>query len=486
MTLFVDRQADLASLEALLKRPGAQMLIVYGRRRVGKTTLLLKWAEPYPTIYWVASRMSPAQLRRDLTAAIWHFNHPEDDPVLMPTFDTWRPILHYAVEQAAGRRVVLILDEFPCAASSDPALVSELQHAWDHDLKRSNLFLVISGSHIGMMFDLFSYQAPLYGRMTAQLHVKPLPFAALSAFYPRYTLAERVAVYAILGGIPAYLERFNGAETIATNVQREMLAVTGIFRTEPFFLINELVREPRNYIAVLRAIGEGRHTLDEITLAAGLDKSHVSTYLDRLQALYLVERRLPATLPPHKRTTQGRYHLADAYLRFFFRFVAPYQALLERGQTALMWQNVQKQIRAFIGATAFEELCREYVWAGPIPFTPQQVGAYWGRGAQVDVVAVNWEQQAILLGECKWAPKPVGRLVVADLVQDKAPQAIATLPAKGAGWAIHHALFGRAGFTAAAQELARDHGVLLVDLEMLDRVLATGAETPQAEPTPGF
>lgn len=474
MKHFVDRQADLSSLEALINRPGAQMLIVYGRRRVGKTTLLLKWAKNYPTIYWVASRMSPTQLRRDLTAEIWHFFHPEDDPVLMPTFETWRPIFHYAVEQAAGRRVILILDEFPYAAASDPALVSELQHAWDHDLQGSNLFLAISGSHIGMMFDLFSYQAPLYGRMTAQLHVKPLPFSALSEFYPRYTAAERVAAYAILGGIPAYLERFNDSETVATNVQREMMSATGIFRTEPFFLINELVREPRNYIAVLRAIGEGRHTLEEVTLASGLDKSHVSTYLDRLQALYLVERRLPATIPPNKRTTQGRYHLADAYLRFFFRFVAPYQALLERGQTALMWQNVQGQIRAFVGATAFEELCREYVWTGRIPFPPQQVGAHWGQGAQVDVVAVNWQQQAILLGECKWVPKPVGRAVVADLVKDKAPRIMATLPDKGAGWTIHYALFGRAGFTAAAQELARDHGVLLVDLKTLDRELTAG------------
>jgi AAA+ ATPase superfamily predicted ATPase len=304
MKRFVDRQADLASLEELIERPGAQLLMVYGRRRVGKTTLLLKWAERYPTIYWVASRMSPAQLRRDLTAAISRFHHPDDDPDLMPTFETWRPIFRYAVEQAAGQRIVLILDEFPYAAGSDPTLPSELQHAWDHEIGQSNLFFVISGSHIGMMFDLFSYHAPLYGRMTAQLHVKPLPYSALSEFYPPYTASERVAVYAVLGGVPAYLERFSDKDPLAANVQREMMSTTGIFRAEPFFLINELVREPRNYVAVLRAIGEGKHTLAEITLAAGLDKSHVSTYLDRLQALYLVERRGAGAAPhPHDART---------------------------------------------------------------------------------------------------------------------------------------------------------------------------------------
>jgi AAA+ ATPase superfamily predicted ATPase len=443
--------------------------------------------------------MSPVQLRRDLTSAIWRLNHPDDDLVLMPTFDTWRPIFRYAAEQAAGRRVVLILDEFPYAIESDPALASELQHAWDHDLKETNLFLVVGGSHIGMMLDLFSYHAPLYGRMTGQLHVKPLPFSALSEFYPRYPAAERLTVYAILGGVPAYLERFNDTETLAANVQREMVSATGIFRAEPFFLINELVKEPRNYIAVLRAIGEGNHTLDAITLATGLDKSHASTYLDRLQTLYLVERQVPATMPPQKRTTQGRYRLADAYLRFFFRFVAPYQALLEKGQAELMWQNIQDQLRAFVGMTAFEELCREWVWTQRLlfglapwprpasllpwpqaagragqdrPFLPQQVGAHWSSDAQVDVAAVNWQDKALLLGECKWGTDPVGCQVVTELIEDKTPKVRATLPDKGEGWTVYYAFFARAGFTDAAQAEAQAYGALLIDLATLDRDLA--------------
>jgi AAA+ ATPase superfamily predicted ATPase len=258
-----------------------------------------------------------------------------------------------------------------------------------------------------------------------------------------------------------------------------MVSATGIFRAEPFFLINELVREPRNYTAVLRAIGEGNHTLDAITLATGLDKSHVSTYLDRLQALYLVERQAPATMPPHKRTTQGRYRLADAYLRFFFRFVAPYQALLEKGQAELMWQNIQSQLRAFVGMTAFEELCREWVWTRRLsfdaaqerPFLPQHVGSHWNGGVQVDVAAVNWTDKALLLGECKWGTDPVGRQVVTELIAEKTPKVLATLPEKGAGWIVYHVLFARAGFTDAAQVEAQAAAALLVDLAMLEREL---------------
>ena len=258
---------------------------------------------------------------------------------------------------AEGRRFILILDEFPYAVESDNALPSELQNAWDHDLKGSNLVLVIAGSHVGMMVKMQEYQAPLYGRFTARLPVEPLPFAALADFLPDYDAAQRVAVYAILGGIPAYLKRFDSHRSLAANIQEQILLDTGMFRVEPFYLLSDEVREPRNYMAVLRAIGEGNHTLEEITLGSGLQtKQHTSTYLGRLQELRLVYRDTPATIPEGKLTTQGRYALRDAYLRFYFRFIAPHERLLEQGLTPRLWEIIQEQLRAFIGGTAFEDL----------------------------------------------------------------------------------------------------------------------------------
>lgn len=474
---FVDRTAELADLNRILERPGGQFVIVYGRRRVGKTTLLLHWAQTtgLPTIYWVASRNTAASLRRSLAEALWQHEHP-DEPITvqeyLPEARSWRDLFRYAARLAAGRRPILILDELPYAIEADRALPSELQNAWDHDLKQAGLIVIVAGSHVGMMVEMQQYHAPLYGRFTARLPVEPLPFSALAEFLPHYDLAQRVAVYAILGGIPAYLERFDSRKTIAANVQEEILLDTGMFRVEPFYLLSDEVREPRNYMAVLRAIGQGNHTLETITLAAGFQtKQHTSTYLSRLQDLYLIFRETPATIRDERRTTQGRYYLRDPYLRFYFRFIAPHERLLEQKLIPRLWEIINQQMRAFVGTTAFEELCRRWLLQRArrraLPFLPDRVGSHWARDVQVDVVAIRWDERQILLGECKWGTKPVGRKVLADLVA-KTPKVV---PDKGEGWTVHYALFARAGFTDALRALAAEQGAMLVDLEQLGREL---------------
>jgi AAA+ ATPase superfamily predicted ATPase len=476
MLTFVDRKEELADLDRILERPGSQFVIVYGRRRVGKTTLLLQWVRTsgLPYVYWVASRNTAANLQRSLAEALWQVQHPQGSPTAeyLPEARSWRELFRYAVRVAEGRRFVLILDEFPYAVDSDSALPSELQNAWDHELKNSNVVVVIAGSHVGMMVRMQEYQAPLYGRFTARLPVEPLPFAALGEFLPTYDAAQRVAVYAILGGIPAYLERFDGHRSLAANVQEQILLDTGMFRVEPFYLLSDEVREPRNYMAVLRAIGEGNHTLEEITLGSGLQtKQHTSTYLARLQELRLVYRDTPATIPEGKLTTQGRHILRDAYLRFYFRFIAPHERLLEQGLVPRLWEIIQEQLRAFVGGTAFEDLCREWTRRqairGALPFLPDRIGSHWAKDAQVDVVAIRWDTRHILLGEAKWGTEPVSRSVLTSLMA-KAPLVV---PDKGEGWTIHYALFARAGFTEATRAEAEQHEVLLVDLDKLDRDL---------------
>jgi len=175
MAKFVDREQDLADLNQLLSRRGAQFLIVYGRRRVGKTTLLTKWAAEsgVPFVYWVASRNTPMVLRQGLAEALGRLESPQ---VEVPLFPSWGALFQQIARTVGDRRVILILDEFPYAVEADPALPSELQNAWDHLFKGSNLFLVLAGSHVGMMDRLLRYQAPLYGRFTARLAVEPMPF----------------------------------------------------------------------------------------------------------------------------------------------------------------------------------------------------------------------------------------------------------------------------------------------------------------------
>ncbi len=207
--------------------------------------------------------------------------------------------------------------------------------------------------------------------------------------------------------------------------------------------------------------------------------SQADPYLARLQELGFVRRELPATVPEADRATSrlGRYVLADHYLRFYFRFIWPNQGLLEQGLNDRLWELISEQLRAFVGETSFEELCRAWVLAqaraGRLPFSPDRVGAHWGSGVQVDVVAVGWRARTVLLGECKWGAEPVGRDVVRELIEKKGPKLLQRLPDDGTHWTVHYAFFARAGFTEAAQAEGQAHGALLVDLDTLDRDLQT-------------
>ena len=479
MSKFVGRKRELDELDAIAAQKGAQFILVYGRRRVGKTTLILHWAQQTgrPVIYWVASRDTPALVRHGFTQALWAWAYPGGQSV--PRFETWSEAFETAARLIGDQPVILIMDEFSYAAESDPALPSYLQAAWDHHFKDRNAILILAGSHIGMMVDLMGYHAPLYGRFTAQLPVDPLPFSALRDFLPRYTAAERVAVYAVTGGIPAYLERFSDRESLGANIQRLFVRRTGMFRSEPFLLVGDVIRrETQTYEAILKAVASGRHTPQEIGSALDVTSSYLSPYLKQLEKLHLIERRLPATIPPEQRRTSrsSRYHLADPYLRFYFRFIAPNLSLVEQELTDLLWDRVSEQFRAFVGSTAFEELCRAWVLAqaraGTLPFVPEIVGSHWAQDVQMDVVALNWREKAILLGERKWGVDAVGRSILRELL-DKTPLVLQALPEAGAGWTVWPALFARTGFTEAAQADARAHKVMLVDLAGLDEGLSS-------------
>ena len=473
MSKFVGRSRELDELNRVVSRRGAQFILVYGRRRVGKTTLLLRWAEGSgrPYVYWVATRDTPAQVRLGFTRALWRWAHPESQAV--PRFDTWEDVFETTAQLVGTQPAILILDEFSYAAESDPSLASHLQAAWDHLFKDSRVTIVLAGSHIGMMVDLMAYQAPLYGRFTAQFPVDPLPFSALSDFLPRYTAAERVAVYAVAGGVPAYLERFDDSRSLSENIRQLFMQRTSLFRTEPFFLIGDVIRrETQTYEAVLKSIAAGDRTPQDIGRTLGVSSSYLSPYLKQLEALHLVRRRIPATTPPERRegTKTSQYHMTDPYLRFYFRFIASNADLVEQELTKVLWERISDQFRAFVGLTAFEDLCREWMLmkarAGKLPMVPEVVGSHWSAGVQVDVVAVNWHDNTILLGECKWGVKAVGRAVIRELI-DKTPKVISD-----EGWQVYYACFSRAGFTDAARQEAQNVNALLVDLEALDKDLA--------------
>jgi|SRR5579859_2573592 len=475
-TRFVGREAELAQLDTLrVPRHGgqAQLVLLYGRRRVGKTVLARRWAAAsgLPTLYCGFERESAPLQRRKLAARLYQL------PLARaPAFEAWSE-LWTALAQAVGQqRTIVILDEITYADEVDTAFLTSIQHAWDHELRGTGLILILCGSHVRAMEALESRGAPLYGRFTARLHLLPLPYRLLRAFVPNWSAEERVAAYSIWGGVPGYLEWLNPRLSLSENLRDALTPPTGLFIAEPQVLLADEFHNARTYRTVLKALGEGAHSLSEISAHALIPKTHLPEYLDKLQELYLVERRLPITVPPRRQAISrvGRYHIADPFLHFYFRFVVPQLDELE-GSPKEMLDSVTRGMRAHIGAGGFERLSRQWLRqasdAGQLPFAAEHVGAAWNRNAQVDAVAINWAQRQLLLGECKWTVDALPREVVAELIERKAPLIQTMLPNGGQGWTITFAAFARAGLTPAARALLRQHGGLDVDLKQLDRDL---------------
>lgn len=481
--MFVDRHAELHFLDTMLQRehPGpAQLILLYGRRRIGKTFLLRHWVEGagVPCTYWAAQKESALLQRSRLYARI--------AGVQQARFDSWADCWEAIANFYAGRRHILIIDEFSYAAEAEAGMLSSLQHAWDQLFQNSQLVLILCGSHVHAMEDLLTYQSPLFGRFTGQWCLRPLPYASLEEFFPTWSVEERVAGYAIVGGVPAYWTWLDREQSLLDNIHK-MLTPGSPFLAEPAFLLYDELREPTSYLSVIRALGAGHHTLADLANATMIGSGHLSAYLARLQELHLVERRTPITVPPAQRdrSRQGRYHLLDPFFRFYFRFVAPYQEEVDY-QPDRVIARIYDGLRAFVGATAFEELCRRWVLeqsqAGNLPVTIREVGSHWSRAVQADVVGLNWQEHHVLVGECKWGLDEVGREVVRDLVQHKGPQVIKHLPALGTGWKEHYVLFARAGFTPAARREAKSLGIRLIDATQLDADLrrVLGSKTAEA------
>ncbi|MEZ4712523.1 MAG: ATP-binding protein [Caldilineaceae bacterium] len=252
---FVGRNSELNLLDELWSREQATLLILYGRRRVGKTRLLTHWIQQSGrrALYWVAEPSSAFDQLRSFSQAIYNFAHPDAPAPPEFAYATWEQAWQQVASLAGQARLALFVDEFTYLLEVDPGIAGKLQNLWDHHLSRSNLALVLCGSHLGMMQrHLLSYQAPLYGRATAQMRLQPLPFGVTSAYFPNYDADERVAIYAMWGGIPAYWERLNAAQSISDNIRRELLTPNNLMQAEPRLLLQDFVNDPHNYVGILR------------------------------------------------------------------------------------------------------------------------------------------------------------------------------------------------------------------------------------------
>lgn len=457
--MFVNRVSELELLEKRFHSGKAEFFVLYGRRRVGKTELLTRFCEGKRSIFFVSDLGSEISLRTALSAAV---NTTLFGPNQMnAVYSTWEDLLNALTQAAQSERLVVVLDEFPYLVMAHPPLATILQRVWDQTLKNSQIMLILCGSYIGMMEEtVLGYQAPLYGRRTAQYLLEPLHFKDARLFYPSFNLEDQIRAYAVYGGTPAYLRTIQPEQTLTENILEGILTRGSFLYDEVRFMLQQELREPRNYFAILQAIAGGKTRLNEIKQATGIEGA--TAYLDTLQQLHLVERIVPVTETQPQKSRRGIYRLKDHYLRFWFRYVHPNRSQLERGGAQTILENqVIPEIDHFSSLT-FEEVCQQFFWqtglSGELPFVPMNIGNWWNANEEIDL-AVLGEKDAILV-ECKWTSKPVGIDILAEL-ERKAQLVKPELE----NLQIRFALCSRSGFTPQLiKDVEQRTDVMLLDL----------------------
>ncbi len=460
---FVGRAPELAFLSELHDSDRAELYVLYGRRRVGKTELLREFLRDRAHVYFQAAEVSESDNRRHFAAAM---AEGLGEPLLATArFDDWETPLRELARRAMGHRLVVVLDEFPYLCGSAPGLPSLLQRFWDHDARDTRLLLVLCGSAVSSMEnEVLAERSPLFGRCTAQQELVPFGYREAAQFVPRYGLEDRLRVFGILGGMPMYLEQFGDGMSLARNVQAHILRPQALLYEEPTHLLRSELRDPRTYHSILNAIASGLTRSSEIAQRAGIAVTAVGQYLSALQELRLVRRVVSAADRAPGKRSRGRYVLDDHFLRFWYRFVLPNRSLLEVGQGRRVWEErIAPHLEEYMGR-AFEGICAQYVrhyGRERLPSLPAELPApFWHKDVEIDLV---WRSDdgIVSCAECKWTRGPLHPGHLHDLQQ----KAAALPPDWQRG--LRHVLFCRGGFTEALRRQEDGDRLMLIGLEDL-------------------
>lgn len=411
--MFVGREKELSQLNRMYAKDGFQMAVVYGRRRVGKTTLIDAFAKDKPTLYFTAQQRSSLQNLTQFSRAIYAFFDLPEDTGAFPDWKSAFSFIAHAARQREGGPFLVVFDEFPYAAETEPSLPSALQIAIDHEFVDTSARIILCGSNEGFMeSEVLGRKSPLYGRRTMQLRVKQFDCFDAALMLPGLSAEQHVTYYATFGGTPYYLAQVDSGETYEENVAHLMFDTSGILYEEPLMLLRQELREPALYNSVLDAIGSGETAPKRIAERAGVNPSSMSKYLKKLVDLGIVEREVPFGETPGT-SRKAMYSLADPFFAYWYAFVSKNVGAIEAGAgLAAAGRAAFGQSLATHVGKQFETVCRQWVVrrnaAGELPFVASSFGRWWGTDPRekvetdIDLIAADKESKSILLGECKW------------------------------------------------------------------------------------
>jgi len=458
MNKFINREKELKLLRDLYKSPDSKLAIVYGRRRLGKTSLLKQFSRNLPYCYFMASRAGEKLQINSMGNAL----APKLNEPLFENFDfsNWDELFElFDSKLPKDKKFIFIIDEFQYLCQVQPAFSSIIQKWWDEKWSKRKILLILCGSITSMMYkETLSDSAPLYGRASLQLLISPVKFQNIPDFLPHITdMRNLVEFYSISGGVPRYIELLCGFKHYKNAISNLLLDKNSILFNEAKYLLHEEITSPNTCWSILHAIGNGKTKISELGNALSLPANQLTRYIDLLKDLFLVHREVPVLEKNPAKSKKGIYQVSDPFLRLWFACIYPYESFLEFDDKDVILNKLTPMIESHI-AYCFEDLCRQYVKNNILKYDCIRIGRQWGPNYEFDIAGVNTENKLSLLGECKWSNKKIGVSIYNKLIKKTKNN---KLPVSSD---CKYLFFSKSGFSADLIRLSNEQkNIILID-----------------------
>nr|WP_316621476.1 ATP-binding protein [uncultured Ruminococcus sp.] len=462
MKEFINREKERAFLESEYNKESASFIVIYGRRRIGKTSLIKEFIKDKSALFFLATEESESENRNAFKTAVSEYiNNPLLAQADIPN---WEELFSYIVNDASHDRKLIIIDEFQYIGKANRAFVSVLQKIWDTMLSDKNIMLILCGSLVNMMYSqTLSYDSPLYGRRTGQIKMKQIAFRCYRDFFPTAAQRQLIENYAVTGGVPKYIESFELYDNVYTAIERCVMSKESYLYEEPAFLLEKEVQDVGSYFSIIKTIASGKEKQSEIASALNVAQTNLPKYLKTLIDLDILEREVPATEDKPEKSKMGLYKIKDNYIRFWFRFIYPYRSYIEMDNTDFVMQKIKAGFVTNHAAFVYEDICRrEYmpdlVANGSWSFTPTRIGRWWDRSdTEIDIVAIDESSDNVIFGECKFTNEPMDVDVYYQLLEK-----IERVEWKKKTRKNHFVFFSFNGYTDKLRQLAEEKGDILL------------------------
>lgn len=418
--MFIGRERELKALEKMYGSNKFEFVVIYGRRRVGKTALINQFIGNKKAIYFTGVESNAKQNLENFSKSIIEFSTGIESET---SFQSFQIALEYVFQLAEKERIILTIDEYPYVARSLKSFASTLQLLIDKYKDTSKLMLILCGSSMSYMEDqVLAYKAPLYGRRTAQIKLLPFDFEETCQYFRNFSKEGKGLIYGMVGGTPQYLLQMNDQLSVEENIKNTFLNPMSFLYEEPINLLKQEVREPAIYTAIITAIANGASRMSEISSKVGEETSVCATYIKNLLDLGIIQKETPYGDTCARKSI---YSIEDNMFRFWYRFVLDNNSMIARGASDLVYRRIEPYLSEYMGRV-FEDICMQYLWKqlllGNLPIEFSSLGRWWGNDpfeksqAEIDIMGEQ-DKKTALFGECKWNNEKVDVNVLLTLVK---------------------------------------------------------------------